>query len=75
VFELMKSVVAHMSGTTLRQSVAHSSSDMPSEATFRHLMLAALMAETPASSFICPELSKYFPPLPSEKCAGREREV
>ena len=66
VFELMKSVVAHMSGTTLRQSVVYSSTDVPSEATFQHLMLAALEAQTPASFFICPELSKYFPPPPSQ---------
>jgi hypothetical protein len=66
VFELMKSVVAHMSGTTLRQSVVYSSTDVPSEATFQHLMLAALEAQTPASCFICPELSKYFPPPPSQ---------
>jgi hypothetical protein len=57
VFELMKSVVAHMSATTLRQSVVHSSTDVPPEATFQHLMLAALEAQTPASCFICPELS------------------
>lgn len=62
VFSLMKSVVAHMSGTTLRQSVVDSFKDVPSEATFQHLMLAALEAQTPASCFICPELSKYFPP-------------
>jgi hypothetical protein len=62
IFRLMKSVVAHMSGTTLRQSVVDSSTDMPSEAIFQHLLLAALEAETPASCFICPELSKYFPP-------------
>jgi hypothetical protein len=65
VFELMKSVVAHMSGTSLRQSVVHST-DVPSEATFQHLMLAALEAQTPASCFICPELSKYFPPPASQ---------
>jgi hypothetical protein len=62
IFALMKSVVAHMSGTTLRQSVVNSLPDVPSETTFQHLMLAALEAETPASCFICPELSKYFPP-------------
>ncbi len=67
VFGLMKSVLAHMSGTTLRQSVVNSSTDMPSETTFQHLMLAALEAETPASCFICPELSKYFPLPPSQE--------
>lgn len=66
VFELMKSVLKHMSGTTLRQSVVSSSGDVPSEATFQHLLLGALEAQTPASCFICPELSKYFPPPPSQ---------
>lgn len=55
----MKSVVARMSATTLRQSVVNAA-DM--QATFQHLLLAALKAETPTSCFICTELSKYFPP-------------
>lgn len=67
VFALMKSVLAHMSASTLRQSVVDPSTDVPSEATFQHLMLAGLEAETPASCFICPELSKYFPPPPSQE--------
>ncbi len=61
VFGLMKSVLAHMSATTLKRSVVDSSTDMPCETTFQHLMLAALEAETPSSCFICPNLSKYFP--------------
>lgn len=67
VFGLMKSVLAHMSGTTLRQSVVNPATDTPSETTFQHLMLAALEAETPVSCFICPELSKYFPPPASHE--------
>lgn len=67
IFALMKSVVARMSGTTLRRSVLNSSTDVPSEATFKHLLLAALHAETPASCRICPELSKLFPPSPSHE--------
>jgi len=62
----MKSVVAHISGTTLKQSVA-CSTDVSSEATCQHLMIAALDAETPASCFICPELSQHFPPPPSHE--------
>eukprot|EP00597_Dinobryon_sp_UTEXLB2267_P016680 CAMPEP_0201094074 /NCGR_PEP_ID=MMETSP0812-20130820/2494_1 /ASSEMBLY_ACC=CAM_ASM_000668 /TAXON_ID=98059 /ORGANISM="Dinobryon sp., Strain UTEXLB2267" /LENGTH=575 /DNA_ID=CAMNT_0047346531 /DNA_START=21 /DNA_END=1748 /DNA_ORIENTATION=+ len=73
VFELMKSVLARMSGTTLKQSVVNSFTDMPSEATFQHLMLAALEAETPPTCFICPELSKFFPP-PFSKELGVEIE-
>jgi hypothetical protein len=60
-FELMKAVVRRMSGTTLRQSVVDARRDMPSEATFQHLMLAGLEAETPPACYICPELSKSFP--------------
>ncbi len=67
VFGLLKSVLAHMSGTTLRQSVVNSSTNMPSETTFQHLMLAAVEEESPASCFICPELSKYFPLPPSHE--------
>ena len=62
VFGLMKSVLAHMSGTTLKQSVVNPASDMPSETTFQHLMLAGLEWATPPQCWICPEISKYFPP-------------
>eukprot|EP01033_Poteriospumella_lacustris_P016614 gene16614-11886_t len=62
VFGLMKSVLARMSGTTLKQSVVNPAADMPSETTFQHLMLAGLEWATPPQCWICPEISKYFPP-------------
>jgi hypothetical protein len=72
VFGLMKAVVGHMSGTTLRQSVVDAPTDMPCEVTFQHLMMAALEAKTPPDCFICPELSKFFPPTLSQEMEGKE---
>ena len=63
---LMKAVLARMSGAALRQSAVRAKTETPSEAEMQHLLRVALEAETPASCSICPDLSTYFPPPPSQ---------
>eukprot|EP01033_Poteriospumella_lacustris_P008075 gene8079-5817_t len=66
VVGLMKAVLARMSGAALRQSAVRAKTETPSEAEVQHLLRVALEAETPASCSICPNLSTYFPPPPSQ---------
>lgn len=51
---LMKIVVAHMSGTTLKTFGLY-------ESTFRHVMYAGLTVSTPGECIVCPEVSKLLP--------------
>lgn len=61
IVAFMKAVVGRMSASALNHSVIPQSGDLPSEATFQHLLMAPLLAETPKGCFVCPELSKVFP--------------
>lgn len=64
--DLVKAAIGVMSATTLRQSISIAT-DKPKEAVYQHMFMHALHECTPATVLICPELSRVFPDINSER--------
>jgi hypothetical protein len=58
--ELIRNVVSNMSSTVLKNSTRPG--DFPKEAVFQHMFMEGLALYTLPGCYICPELSKIFPP-------------
>ena len=66
----IKSVIEGMSSSQLAGTTVQSMNDFPKEAAFQQLFMASLVAHTPPSTSICPELGRRFR-TPSEKQSNK----
>ena len=60
LFALIKNVISTMSANILQKSTI--SGDFPNESVFQHLFMEGIALNTPPECYICPQLSKIFPP-------------